>query len=95
MPRIPDLPGFLVESGSEYAQWLKKAVSELCNLNNKSDRLVPSLLRALANPPFPIRHSYSRFPGAQPVSFTMLDIQKLIDEESVPAHHFLSIRRPP
>jgi len=29
----------------------------------------------------------SRFPGAQPVSFTMVDIQRLINEESVPAPH--------
>ena len=41
MPRVPDLPGYLVPSSSDDAQWLKKAVSELCNLKNKSDPLVP------------------------------------------------------
>ena len=89
MPRIPDLPGHLVESGSDYAQWLKKAVSELCHLTVKSDHLVPRPLRVLTDLPFPFRHLYSRFPGAQPVSFTMLDIQRLINEELVFARHFL------
>lgn len=27
---------------------------------------------------------YSRFPGAQPISFTTIDLQKLIKDESVP-----------
>ncbi|KAF9645289.1 mRNA capping enzyme, alpha subunit [Thelephora ganbajun] len=57
MPRIPDLPGYLVPSGSDHAKWLKKAVSELCNLNT------------------------NRFPGAQPVSFTTADLEKLVDED--------------
>ena len=40
MPRIPDLPGYLVPSGSDRAQQLKKVVSELCNLTNKSGHIV-------------------------------------------------------
>lgn len=40
MPRIPDLPGFIVPSSSDQAQWLRKAVSELCRINNKSGPLV-------------------------------------------------------
>ncbi|KAF9789900.1 mRNA capping enzyme [Thelephora terrestris] len=57
MPRIPDLPGYLLPSGSDHVQWLRKAVSELCNLTS------------------------NRFPGAQPVSFTTLDIQRLIKDD--------------
>jgi hypothetical protein len=43
MPLIPDLPGYLIPSGSDHAQWLKNAVSELCQLTNKFDHLAPSL----------------------------------------------------
>lgn len=57
MPRIPGLPGYLIPNNSETAQLLKKAVSELCRLNN------------------------NRFPGAQPVSFTKLDLEKLTNED--------------
>jgi len=37
IPRVPDLPECLVPSSSDNLQWLKKTVSELYHLSNKSD----------------------------------------------------------
>ena len=53
MPRIPDLLGYLVQSGSE---WLKKAASELCHLTRKSS-LSLRLLRLLANANVPLTYA--------------------------------------
>ena len=48
----PDLPGHPVTDDSDHAQSLRKAASELCQLNNRSSHLVPhSLLWLQANVP--------------------------------------------
>ena len=62
MPRIPDLPGYLVPFSSEHGQWLRNAVSELCQLNKKSEPLpflpIPSGFRLTVPLCFP--HALSR-----------------------------------
>lgn len=77
MPRIPDIPGFRVPRGSDQESWLKSQVARLCQLNDH--RCVPKFLyqrygsSSQLNP--------CRFPGSQPVSFSLNHLAELEHRE--------------
>ena len=42
MPRIPDLPGLLVQHNSDQERWLKRHVASLCKIDNERYVALPS-----------------------------------------------------
>ena len=62
MPRIPDLPGLLVQHNSDQERWLKRHVASLCKIDNERYVAPPSLLHGRT-----ITSSrLLAFPGASP-----------------------------
>lgn len=70
---VPDIPGRLVERRSPQDMWLRHHVANICQLDN--ERCVVTEL-ALKTRKVETIHG-CRFPGAQPVSFSTGDLDKL------------------
>jgi mRNA guanylyltransferase len=73
MSRIPDIPGFHVPRGSDQESWLKGQVARLCRLDH--NRYVPVFCTSAVGPPDSLIPF--RFPGSQPVSFSMNHLAEL------------------
>ena len=75
MTRIPDIPGTRVPPRSDHETWLKSVVAGLCHLDH--DRHVRcSRVAVLSDTGF-------RFPGSQPISFSLDHLNELEKKECV------------
>lgn len=73
---IPDLPGVLIERDSQEEFWLKNHVARLCNMEGHLRYVMTRLTSFCAE-------LVERFPGSQPVSFSVQDLDKLENQECV------------
>lgn len=73
MARIPNIPGFRIPRGSDQESWLKSHVARLCQLND--DRCVPEFLYQRCGSSSQLNRY--RFPGSQPVSFSLNHLVEL------------------
>ncbi|KAL4067692.1 mRNA capping enzyme [Scleroderma citrinum] len=73
MSRIPSIPGTLVPSHSEHERWLRGLVANLCRLEHDRHVSLRSCVRRVLSD----TNSFTRFPGSQPISFSLDHLDEL------------------